>query len=214
MTIVGDALSWKDVTPNVKACGDYGGCPYREKCGFTTDIEILKGVNGMSTSLLDRLKSKNQVQPIVAEGIIPPDAPSRETVVETALIAEPAEPSAPKKSKKKATEATDAPEPLPEATVAIPMFTLYVDCLPMGQEVTVFEKIVGPLAVKVADDSGVADLRFLKYGEGKARLAVLIREALPTFPSKIHVTSMATFADTFMEIAVDHASAYIRATRG
>jgi hypothetical protein len=217
---------WQEVTPNTDACNAYGGCPYQQKCGFTNIVEQVKG-GAMSSTLLDRLKAEqgNAAQVIghdVPVSIVPPDAPSRSE----------AEPTAKKRAKKIAApeQTTSAPvapvvqremepEPAPPSIVPSKLpatFDLYVDCLPIfgvDDRPVMFETIVAPVAAKVADEAGVADARFVKY-EAKPRLATHLRHELDKFPPVIIVSSMHTYADVFLEVAVPHARKYVRALRG
>ncbi len=72
---------------------------------------------------------------------------------------------------------------------------------------------MGPVMAKVAAEAGLADIRFVKY-DAKARLAVALRELLPTFPPAIVVSSMGTYADVFLEVAGPHALAEVCALKG
>ncbi len=219
---------WKDVEPNTESCGAYGRCPYREKCGFTNVIEQLKGSNTMSEGLLDRLKrekaktgtelealpivvSKKEDKPteVIAQGIIPPDAPSR-----TSSPIEVKDVSTPKKAKKAREEEQEKPSPI--TGQEIPDFTIYIDSYPVRGSATppiLFELLVAPIAEAVALECGVADIRHVKY-EAKARLSVAIKAKLHTFPPVIVVSSMANFADTFLEVLVPKAKVVVGALKG
>lgn len=181
----------------------------------------------MSSGLLNRLINKNKPEPVsvyeedqpvtISSSILPPDAPSRETAVEPlqATSQVPDEVTAsvkPRKPKAKKEEPT-APEQAGEPEG----FDLYVDCIPVHGSDTMpiqFERIIAPYVRQVAEEGGVADLRFLKYGEGKARLAVVLRENLDKFPRIVTVTSMAEFSAVFLEVVTEHARLYVRALRG
>lgn len=212
--------SWQEVTPNTSSCNAYGGCPYREKCGFTNIVEQLKGGDGMSSSLLDRLKKARGLHPdqevnlSMSNGdkeirispigpIIPPDVPSRTSTPE-----EVAEASKPKGKKAKTTENAPA--------LSHSGYTLYVDCYPTrgnSAQPVPFGDLLAPVLDKVAKEAGVADPRFIKF-DAKARIAVELRTLLSGFPPHIVVSSMGTYADVFLEVAGPGALNEICALKG
>jgi len=83
MVEAAEAPSAHDLPPTTSACNDYGGCPFREQCGITSEMS-LKGLfqadnkkgQSMGNAFLEKLKAK-QAQGGVS--IVPPDAPARET---------------------------------------------------------------------------------------------------------------------------------------
>jgi CRISPR/Cas system-associated exonuclease Cas4 (RecB family) len=228
MVKTAEQTAWKDVTPNTTACSAYGGCPFRERCGFTNEIEILKGIKKMSTNLLDRLRAKQQPTAeeapaaAVAESIVPPDAPSREsTVEEVAEVSEPVKKSKAKKAAPAPAPKAETPPTQAKQEVATDEatdsdgFTLYVDCYPVhgAEKPTLFESIIAPILAQAAEENGVADIRFVKY-EAKPRLAQALKAAIDSFPREIVVSSMATHADTFLEVVAPKAKLIVAAIKG
>lgn len=106
--------------PNTRACPMYRGCEFRSKCGIETTISSMfatptKG-SDMSSSFLDKIKAKAAAENAKGgeeqqghTGVLPDDAPSRTTPVETKSEEEP------KKTKRGRKKMTDEEKALAKA---------------------------------------------------------------------------------------------------
>jgi hypothetical protein len=217
MSDTAKATRFEDVTPNVYSCEAFGGCPYQSKCGFETEISrqlYQVRTNSMAkTGLLSRAKNP----------IVPPDAPSRESSTEEVIAAE-AETRKVPEDQVREEIANDLPkdEEIPYTVEEkytpgdMPSFEVYVDCIDLlGSEKAVpYEFFVNPIATRVAKENGVADIAFLTYGEGKAKLRVAIREELWRCPRVVLVSSMTLYADAFIDAVYPYAGKMVRSLRG
>lgn len=228
--------------PNTASCGMYGGCPFRSKCGLLPTISQMKGATKMSDtnkangdampklSLSERLAKKRAESgaavplpmPTVsvmlappAEGVVPPDAPPRNTgaaVASTPTVEEPKRRGRPKKDAAPVVEVGPAP-----IKAQRPVFSIYVDCLPVkgGEaEWTLFEDWIATYTKQVAESHGIADWRQIEYGKGKAALANVVRENVHEVPEVLIVSSYAPGVNEVLDVLIPHATRVVRALRG
>lgn len=111
-------------------------------------------------------------------------APTPALVNEAAQTEAPATgPDKPKRKPRAPKAEAPAPAPAPVASAPPPVgLTLYIDCAQLkGAELgTRLEDVLHPLAAKICNKEGVADLRLLPYATGKGALAAELRANLPT----------------------------------
>lgn len=180
-----------DLSPTPSACSWFGGCPYQSMCPMSTSQKVfskMKTANNVGADLIASLKKRVQGDAPVAIAETPP-AEAPPSVVETLVVVEetpvainppesaippetlpsiPPEDFVPAKPKgrgtkaaaPKATKAPATPAPKPEG------FTLYVDCLPIGQPFTLAGTFVAAANEKLRAELGVDDYRLVDYGKG------------------------------------------------
>ena len=189
-----------ELEPNTAACGDYGGCPYSAKCGLNQIKSIFQE---NTVGFLSKMTKK--VAEIEEEGVLPKDAPSRETSAEEAEEITKSKKKTPKKKAPKKTapppeaetEAEEtAPEPKEEPKRGRPKksrLTIYIDCSPVGVECTLFENWVAPVLAALneecAKEMEVPSFWLLPFGEQKAALATALAAAAKGLTGDLVVSS-------------------------
>lgn len=178
-----------DIPPNTAACGDYGGCPYRNNC---TDLSPLRNIfkNQMNIDL-SRLIAP--APPPAAPAFNPPE--SSESGAPPVPEPEAPKTKRPRKAKADATPPSEAPPSLSigvtqpsteeasdNRTQVAPLTVamLFIDCLPDGQMgLDVINVSVAIEAVREGlKKDGVQDYRFLEYGQGSGIIAAKAIEYL------------------------------------
>jgi hypothetical protein len=149
----------------------------------------------------------------VEEGILPPDASSRETPIKAAE-----EPTEDNETEKKTRGRPKGSKNTKVINGARAGFVLYVDCAPTRGDIepTLFEdwisSIVTDLNVEVQSEKGLADYRFLPYSEEKAALAYAMAARLDGLQAMI-ISSASPKARDAMEVLVPNAAQVVRAFR-
>ena len=228
----------QDLPPTTSFCPSYGGCPHRSRCGIqATDISFgfgnTKGTTNMN-SFLQKIKEKKastkpngetptatkaaakatkKVQKeIKPEGVVSPEAPSREYEEPEVEVAEtqPAEKPAKKTRKSKAKSNAKTKE-----------FTLYIDCAPTKRsgdvEPTLFEDWYGPLMQQMNDyvqnEKNLPSYLLLPYSEEKAMVAVAVQDSIDRLPSEMIMTTGTIGAKDALGFLIPHATTVVRAMR-
>lgn len=172
------------VNGNNAACGDYGGCRFRDVCGAINN-------KGDYMTLLEKIKAEaakrnaesqaQQASPVPA--ILPPDAAPAD-------LSATSEPAKKQRKKSAAVFAGDEPQPVQapaanslESTVSVaipPVIVLYVSCYPTKytSAVTALDDLLAPLKKNVCDNMGVAHWALVDYAKGSALLAAELAEHL------------------------------------
>jgi hypothetical protein len=187
-----------------------------------------------TVDLLSLKKPSTTPAPAPTLGINPPEATQAVTLtasdpVEAAGYAAVAAPEAaapaaepmPKKTRaKRAPKANTAPTPAPTCDhAAASGFTLYIDCLPVGETFDVAETYYAEAQALVretmaAEGEEVADYRFIGFGKGPAAFALALGKALDESPCKsLVVSTSAQEARDALTVLVNRASRVIRGVR-
>lgn len=229
MLAASNAKSAHDLPPTTTACGMYGGCPFRERCGITSEMTVAgmfqldkKGNAEMGNKFLDKLKKGKKTKK--PEGIVPPDAPERETSEEEseAIRAE-ATAKAEKAAKAKKAKAAKAKKTKTKKNGTTKAFVLYIDCMPkkdVGAEIepTLFEDWFNPLVMKmneaVMDEKKLPSYLLLPYAEEKAMVQLAVQESIEDLPLAMVVTSGSPGARDALGALVPHATQVVVGTRG
>lgn len=229
-----------DLPPTTSACGMYGGCPHREQCGITPEMTLSslfkpkqKEGNNMGNKFLEKMRAKAATKDT---GIVPPDAPSRETSPEeaekiraeqqakldkakaaeekkAAKAAKAAEKKAAAAEKKKGTNGKSKPNGKTKG------FVLYVNCGPQknvesGVEPTLFEDWFGPISLKMdevaQETKKVPSWWFLPFGEQKGLIQLSIQESIERLPPAMILMTRSPGASDAEGILIPHATHVIR----
>jgi hypothetical protein len=221
------ASSAQDLPPTTSACMMYGGCTYRSQCGLTASDfssnfrNTTKGTKDKTMSkFLERLRGKKGNGATKPTGILPDDAPSRETPVaeteaETEAVADTAAEAKPPKAKRGRPKGSTKKKSAP----ASDGFTLYIDCIPTKDaEPTLFEDWLGPIVMNLNEtvqaEKNLPDYRLLPYAEEKAMFALALSERAGDLPPTMIVNSTSPGARDALGVLIPHASQVVRALRG
>jgi hypothetical protein len=177
----------ENVTPNWNACNNFGGCPWRDRCG-TQSSTFTSFASRYDMGLSDKLKGNTSVS------ILPPDAPPN-------VQAKKWEPPT----------ITATTTPVTEATTSTGLH-LYVDCLPVKgvSTATRLEDEIARRAAYIAQQNNVLDIRLIDYAKGKALLAAHFREE-PL--SGVVVAQSGDLSSVVIETLIPMASVVVRGVR-
>lgn len=166
----------------------------------------------------------------IAQGVIAPDAPSREQGPDDAAAAE-----KPKRGRKKsaaptqATEVIGAPVPIPADTeglkihAAVNTHVILVDCLPtetapfaklFGAEPVSSERWLDPIRQFVAKELGEPDVQLAEFGKGTAAMAAMITQQIDTLPPVVSLSSYARHSHLLLEAAGAKGWIILRSVKG
>jgi RecB family exonuclease len=181
--------NWEEIKPNTNSCSKFGGCQFREKCGFLSEIDIIKREHmDAKKSLKERLAEAKGSQPGLP-AILPPDAPSNTSSLEEVTAAENA-----KKTKKPKAEVVSTKDSLNALGLEV-----YVDCYP--------ESGTAPPILLTAW------LNPLVQGLNDVDLIKIIKDNVDTLPKSIVVCSGSQYADEFLDLIYKHAKIVVKSLR-
>lgn len=176
-----------------------------------------KGASDMS-SFLDKLRGKAgnaaPADKTIPQGLLAPDAASRETKVvdasERADTETEKKRGRPKGTKNKSRSANGG-------------FVLYIDCLPTKDtsgesEPILFEDWLSPMVEQlnetVRSEKNLPHYQLLPYAEEKALFALAMTERIDDLPATMVLNSGAPGAKDALGVLIPHASRVVRALRG
>lgn len=180
---------------NYAACGDFGGCYFRNICGNGGNMSVTD-VN----ELMKKLRAK-----AVESGVQPPNAEAeRAAEIEPAMseaiaaAATPLPPDIPPTPPKRGRpKKIDAPEPVAEVVPVDtidtpPSYTLYENAIPLGEDFIDAETLIHTAAELVQTQHGVADYGLIDFGKGPAALCAALEgivRGLPSSPAIVALSS-------------------------
>ena len=217
-----------EVEANILACGDYGGCPHRERC-FGQAAEEEQDMN-----VFEKLAARRAAQGVQAEGINPPDvAPT--PVADTSPPAAWQAPAEPVKDPAACVPTVAPPQDPPKATKAkakapvihagssdvllaklhakpgrmllVGAFPLVHDGEPYGPDGwTLADEWLAPFAAQAAESLRVAHWTVAEYGKGKGAVVALVAEACRqgNVPQNLILDRRSQLADAVYEVLVPH----------
>lgn len=178
--------------PNTSACDMYGGCPFKMQCHVSAGDRLIAllhkekpmvDINADLENLLASIQAPTAA-PIPGQAINPPTPPAPETApldqTATAPLTTPTEPAKPKRGRpRKNPEAAPAEDngPTTERDPR-PIGTLYVSCMPIGQDFLLADSVFATARAKVAEKTGLEDYRLADFGKGAAGLLLEVQELI------------------------------------
>lgn len=228
MVVFAEVEDSLQVPCNPEACGDYGGCPHRERCG----LSVLHGLGETTKksegkkmgAFLKNLKSgdtketpkeetegkaETKTEAKNEESIVPPDAPPRTTSDEDAekLAAKKKKPAAKKKTPAKKTPKKEG-------------LTLLIDCFPAkgNKDFVLFDDWVADRVEtlnKAAEDAGGDTFWQAGFAEQKAAIAKVTAEAAKELKGTVVVRSSSSQAvRDFLPLVIPLADDIVQGFKG
>ena len=102
----------------------------------------------------------------------------------------------------------------PESQVETEGYTLYINCIPSSGAVDVTKRL-REIATQCAEDNGVDDYRYIRFGEAPARFSKSVTASLQDNPlrGKITVESSNLMIKDCIEVLIENATEVVRAIR-
>ncbi len=199
---------------NAHACDAYGGCPYRDRCSLHTDERPItlgsifkkrvkeavekeapvdaKQIYEDATKVVEL---KKRVGEIIAEGVVPPDAPEPVLTLDEGTADATQEPPKKKRGRKPKGDAPAADSMTVDSKSISkldlsPSYTLCINTVPMGDDFTLLYHVLAPLIEKLSQSLGVPYFRLAKeaeYGRADALLITAWREDPLPLSGRVYV---------------------------
>ena len=184
-----------DVPVNLKACGDFGGCPHLDRCELSPfhKLKLNREDKMANKSFAALLKErKKTINPPTEEAEV--EAPIEEEEPKPA----PKKRGRPKKEAKKV-EAKEVTVPAPVAGAP----SLYINCIPRHQKVEYLEEIVQDIMREVAEEAALPHYSLMPYNEGPKRVVALLSNKVElgemALPKRLVVHTSFPFANPCLE---------------
>lgn len=201
-----------DLEPNLRACSDYGGCPYRSNCNIDAKgrFKAMVAHEGLAAQMKARAAARQATTPAPAEQKInPPESkaapkaattPLKERLAamagkaqESAPVAPPvASTPSPAPKAAPAPEAKEKPSTAKRSTKSAAQtsapgdFILCAGCLPLAPFVNATEWIDQAKRL-LQSENGHPDYRLADFNKGPAELATVLRSVLADSPPSGYV---------------------------